>query len=190
MGKATLVKKICTCGASKTATACFYMQVEKQDDGTVGMVQSPMKVTKDLLFNWDDCFCSQRARAKEAVEDPNAPGPPTDGKPIGVIELRDGAMKARSKWTKAKVSMKGLYMSTTTMVTNTGSTANVSITAAKADLKNIVSCTMTDVNVTQHMTQYTPLTVTGTVEVSDMVTGGGDHAARCRAQRLLDHEVT
>ena len=77
--------------------------------------------------------------------------------------------------------MKGLYMSTTTMVTNGGSTANVSITAAKADLKNIVSCTMTDINVTQHMPQYTPLTVTGTVDVEDMVTGGGDH--------LLDVEL-
>ena len=164
----------------KQGDECWYVQVEKQDDGTVGMVQSPMKVTKDLLFNWDDCLLAAGAR-KEAVEDPNAPGPPTDGKAIGVIELRDSAMKARSKWTKAKVTMKGLYMSTTTMVTNTGSTANVSITAAKADLKNIVSCTMTDINVTQHMPQYTPLTVTGTVDVEDMVTGGGDH--------LLDVEL-
>jgi len=175
MGKATYVKddKRFMWGV-KQGDDCWYVEIEKQSDGTVGATQDPMKVSKGgALFNWDDCLIAAGAR-KETVDDPTAPGPPTDGKAIGVIDLRDGASKARTKWSNAKVTVRGFYMSTTTMVTNDGSTAHIAITAAKADLKNLISCVSSDVNVTQKMTQYTPITVTGTVDVQDMITGGGD----------------
>jgi hypothetical protein len=175
MGKATLVKdqKKYMWGV-KQGDDCFYVEIEKQADGTVGATQDPMKVSKGgAIFNWDDCLTAAGER-KDAVEDPNAPGPPTDGKPIDVIALRDGASKARSKWDKAKVTVKGLFLNNTTMLSNAGPSANISITAAKADLKNVITCRLNDPNAAPKSTQYTPITVSGTVDVEDMLTGGGD----------------
>jgi len=175
MGKATLVKNDRYTWAVAQGDDCFYTQVEKQKDGTVGMVMDPMKVSKGgPIMNWDDCLTGAGVR-KEAAEDPNAPGPPTDGKAIGVLELRDGAAKARSKWSGAKVTVKGLYLSTTNLESNGTPMANVSITAAKSDLKNVISCSLADPKaVPAKAMQYDPITVQGTVKVRDMLTGGGD----------------
>lgn len=176
MGKATLVKENRKfIWGVKTGDDCWYTEIDKQADGTVGATTTPMKVSKGgPIFNWDDCLTAAGVR-KDPVEDPSAAGPPTDGKAIGVIDLRDGATKGRSKWSKAKVTVKGLYMSTTNMESNGVASANVSITAAKADLKNVVACDLKDAaTAPTKLMQYTPIVVTGTVDVEDMLTGGGD----------------
>ncbi len=179
MGKATSVKDDRYTWAVAQGDDCFYTQVEKQKDGTVGMVMDPMKVSKGgPIMNWDDCLTAAGVR-KEAAEDPNAPGPPTDGKAIGVLELRDGATKARSKWSGAKVTVKGLYLSTTNLESPKNGIAtpmaNVSITAAKSDLKNVISCSLADpTSAPAKAMQYDPIAVQGTVKVRDMLTGGGD----------------
>jgi len=176
MGKATLVKddKKFLWGVAQ-GDDCWYVEVDKQPNGTVGAVQDPMKVSKGgPIMNWDDCLSAAGVR-KEAAEDPNAAGPPAAGKAITVLELRDGATKARSKWSKAKVTVRGLYMSTTNLESNGVPMANVSITAAKADLKNVVTCDLADAKTAPaKMMQYDPITVSGTVDVKDMLTGGGD----------------
>ncbi len=175
MGKATLVKGDRNTWAVAQGDDCFYVEVEKQKDGTVGMVMGPMKVSKGgPIMNWDECLTGAGVR-KEAAEDPNAPGPPTDAKAIGVVDLRDGVTKARSKWSGAKVTVKGLYLSTTHLESNGVEMANVSITAAKADLKNMISCSLADSKTAPAKArQYDPITVTGTVRPRDMLTGGGD----------------
>ncbi len=176
MGKATLVKedKRFLWGASQ-GDDCFYIEVEKQADGKVGMVMEPMKVSKGgAIMSWDDCLSAAGVR-KQAVEDPSATPPPTDGKPITVLALLDGAKKARSKWTGAKVTVSGLYMNTTNLQSNGVPLANVAITAAKADLANVIQCSLTDaLSAPSTMRQYAPITVTGTVKVNDMITGGGE----------------
>jgi len=175
MGNATLVKDKQHTWAVSQGDDCWYVQVEKQDDGKVGAVTYPMKVSKGgPLVNWDDCLTGAGVR-KDAVEDPNAPGPPTDGKAITVVELRNGAMKARSKWGTAKVTVHGLYLGVTNMESNGVASANVAITAAKADLTNVVHCSLADPTTAPTKTmQYDPITVSGSVRVSDMLTGGGD----------------
>lgn len=175
MGKPTLVKDDKYSWAVAQGDDCFYTQVEKQKDGTVGMVMEPMKVSKGgAIVNWDDCLTAAGVR-KEAAEDPNAPGPPTDGKAISVIELRDGASKARSKWNGASVTVKGLYMNVTNLQSNGVPMANVAITAAKADLKNVISCNLADPKTAPSKAlQYDPITVQGAVKVRDMLTLGGE----------------
>lgn len=176
MGKATLVKddKKYFWGV-KTGDDCFYVEIDKQADGSVGSTMDPMKVSKGgPLFNWADCLKAAGVQ-KDPIEDPNAAGPPTDGKALGVIELLDGAKKARTKWSKAKVTVKGLYMSTTNVTSNGTESANVTITAAKSDLKNTVTCRLADVKTAPaKVLQYTPMTITGTVQVDEMVNGAGE----------------
>jgi hypothetical protein len=176
MGKATLVKdgKKYMWGASQ-GDDCWYVEVEKQADNTVGMVMDPMRVSKGgAIFNWDDCLTAAGVR-KDADEDPNAAGPPTDGKPITVQALRDGATKARSKWNGAKVVVRGLFLNNTTGTANGVEFASISITPAKADSKNAVGCSLADPKTTpKSTTQYTPITVAGTVDVSNAITGAGD----------------
>ncbi len=176
MGKATLVKddKKYFWGV-KTGDDCFYVEIDKQADGTVGSTMDPMKVSKGgALFNWADCLKAAGVQ-KDPVEDPNAAGPPTDGKALGVLELLDGAKKARSKWSKAKVTVKGLYMNTTNVTSNGVESANVTITAAKSDLKNTFTCRLADVKTAPaKVVQYTPMTVSGTIEVDEMVSGAGE----------------
>ena len=178
LGKATYVKDgKMNMWAVAEGDDCWYVEVEKQTDGTVGIVSSPMKVSKGgPIMNWDECLTAAGVR-KEAVEDPNAPGPPTDGKVLGLLEVKDGATKARSKWSKAKVTMKGLYLNVTRMESNGVASANISMTAAKGDFKNTVSCSLTDPKTApDKLMQYAPLKVTGTVQVNDMISLGGDRS--------------
>ena len=177
MGKATLVKdgKMYMWGVSQ-GDDCWYVQVEKQADNTVGMVQDPMKVSKGgAIFNWDDCQLASGAR-KEVAEDPNAPGPPV-GKTLSITDLHDGAIKARSKWEKAKVTVKGLFLNTTTGTANGTDFASISLVGTKGDSKNALGCQLSDpTTAPKKMLQYTPMTVTGTVTVSDMVSLAGNHS--------------
>ncbi|HEY2370509.1 MAG TPA: hypothetical protein VGH87_29130 [Polyangiaceae bacterium] len=120
--------------------------------------------------------------AKANVEDPNAPGPPSDAKPIGVAELRAGAITGRTKWSGASVTAKGLYMSATTLQTSGGERANVSITAAKADLKNVITCVVDDPkSLPPKLAQYDAVTVKGKVRVREMISGDSD--------KMLDVEL-
>ena len=175
MGKATLVK-----GDEKLLWGvahgddCWYVEVDKLENGTVGLVAEPMKVSKGgPIMSYDECLVAAGAR-KEAAEDPNAPGPPKD-KPVTVLELLEGAAHARSKWNGAKVTVRGLYMSVTELESNGAPVANVSITAAKADLKNVVTCDLSDAKTAPaKLKQYDPVTVVGTVEARDALTGAGE----------------
>jgi hypothetical protein len=175
MGKPTVVHEDKYLWGVMQGDDCYYVQVEKQKDDTVGMVMDPMKVAKGTLpGNWNECLVAAGLR-KEAVEDPNAPGPPTDGKAVSVIALRDGATKARSKWSGANVTVKGLYLNVTNLESNGTPMANVSITAAKGDLNDVTSCSLADPKTAPNKAhQYDPITVQGTVKVRDMLTGGGE----------------
>ena len=185
LGKPTHVKDKTQMWAVKQGDDCWYFEAEKQADDTVGMVQEPMKVSKGgPVFNWDDCLTAANVPREGVAEDPNAPGPPTDGKPITVLALRDGASKGRSKWQKAKVSVKGFYMSTSHSSSGDKQYASVTLTAAKHDLDNTVSCDLADPSkAPDKLMQYASITVTGDVNVSDSVTLGGTRSVSVS----LDH---
>jgi hypothetical protein len=174
MGKETLAKGDKHMWAVSQGDDCFYMVVEKQKDGTVGMVQDPSKVSKGgAIMNWDECLTAAGVR-KEAVEDPNAPGPPVDGKPIALASVVDGATKARSKWTGAKLKVTALYGSTSTSTSGDKTYKTLSLVATKGDFKNSVSCSLADPNAElPKLTQYDPITVSGTVKVNDMISMAG-----------------
>jgi len=177
MGKATYVKDgKMHMWAVAQGDDCWYVEVEKQDDGTVGIVSDPMKISKGgAIMNWDDCLTAAGVR-KDPVDDPNAPGPPTDGKPITVTELQTNAVKARSKWDKATVTVKG-YLGGVTRATGTGAepTATITLSAAKKDNKSTVGCTLADAKTApEHVLQDTPMKVTGTVDIEKMMSLAGD----------------
>ena len=177
MGKQTFVKDDKVYWAASQGDDCWYMMAEKQKDGTVGMVQDPMKVSKGgPIMNWDECLTAAGVR-KEAVEDPNAAGPPTDGKPIALASLIDGATKAKSKWTGAKLTVKATYGSTSTSTSGDKTYKTITLITSKSDFKKTVSCSMADPNAEPKLLQYDPVVATGTVKVNEMMSlGGGEHS--------------
>jgi hypothetical protein len=178
LGKATYVKdgKMYMWAVAE-GDDCTYVEVEKQKDGTVGVVSDPMKVSKGgPVMNWDECLTAAGVR-KEPVDDPNAPGPPEGGKAITVLELKDGASKARSKWNKAKVTVKGLYLNVTNSTVNGTQSATVVLTAAKGDVEHTVSCDLADPKkAPTKLRQYAPIKVTGAVQVQDMISLAGNRS--------------
>jgi len=176
MGKETFAKGDKHYWAVAQGDDCWYTVVEKQKDGTVGMVQDPGKFSKGgAIWNVDECLTAAGVR-KEAVEDPNAPGPPTDGKPIALAALVDGATKARSKWTGAKLNATALYGSTSTSTSGDKTYKTISLVATKGDFKNSVSCSLADPNAEPKLVQYDPVKVTGTVKVNDMMSLAGNRS--------------
>lgn len=197
LGKATYVKDGMHMWAVAQGDDCWYVEAEKQKDGTVGIVSEPMNVSKGgAIMNWDECLTAAGVR-KDPVDDPNAPGPPTDGKPLTVTELKDGATKARSKWKGATVTVKGLFVNTTKATASGGgapvTTATVSLTMTKGDVDHTVGCTLADPSTAPdtlivagaahavkpkpgQLVQYTPIQVTGTVEVNDMISLAGNRS--------------
>jgi hypothetical protein len=176
MGKETFAKDDKHYWAVAQGDDCWYTVVEKQKDGTVGMVQDPGKFSKGgALWNVDECLTAAGVR-KEAVEDPNAPGPPTDGKPVALASVIDGAKKARSKWTGAKLTATGLYSGTSTSTSGDKTYKSLSLYATKGDFKNSVFCSLTDPStvIPPKLMQYDPITVSGTVKVNDTISGAGD----------------
>ena len=174
LGKPTHVKDRTQEWAVKEGDQCYWIKVERQADDTVGMVQDPASATKNTAFGWDDCLTAANVPREGVADDPNAPGPPTDGKPITVAALRDGATKARSKWQNAKLTVNGFYMSTSTSSSGDRKYATVSLTAAKHDLNNTISCNLADpATAPTKLMQYASIAVTGDVSIEDTVTLGG-----------------
>jgi len=187
MGKETLAKGDKHMWGVSQGDDCWYTMVEKQKDGTVGMVQDPMKVSKGgAIMNWDECLTAAGVR-KEAAEDPNAPGPPVDGKPITLARLIDGATKARSKWTGAKLNVGALYGSTSTSTSGDKKYVTLSLVATKGEFKNSVSCSLADPSSEPKLVQYDPVKATGTVKVNDMISLAG---GRSLSVSLEDCAVT
>ena len=176
MGHETYTKDDKVYWAVSQGDDCWYMMAQKQKDGTVGMVQDPMKVSKGgAIMNWDECLTAAGVR-KEAAEDPNAPGPPTDGKPIALTALVEGATKARSKWTGAKLNVTALYGSTSTSTSGDKTYKTLSLVATRGEFKNTVSCSLSDPNSEPKLVQYDPVKVSGTVKVNDMISMAGNRS--------------
>jgi hypothetical protein len=174
VGKATLVKDDKYMWGVSQGDDCWYMEVDKQADGTVGMVMTPMKVSKGgAIMNWHDCLLAAGVR-KEAIDDPNAPGPPQD-KPVAIADIQAGASTGRSKWNNAKLSVSGLFLNTSTQTMNGVESSSAILTGQKGDLKNTLTCQLTDPkSMPPKAKQYDPITVSGTLVVSEMITGAGE----------------
>ncbi|HEY1954779.1 MAG TPA: hypothetical protein VGH28_04190 [Polyangiaceae bacterium] len=186
LGKPTHIKESTQMWAVNEGDDCWYVEVEKRADGTVGMVQQPAKISKgEAAFNWDDCLTAANVPREGEIDDPNAPGPPTDGKPITVAALLDGASKARAKWTNAKVTVKGVYSGTSRSSSGDSTSTTISMMNAK-DSGRGTSCRLEDPNaVPEKLGLATPLTATGVVTVDNMVTLGGTRSVSVS----LDHCV-
>jgi hypothetical protein len=173
MGKATFVKGKWYSWGVVEGDTCTYFKVEKQDDGNVGAVQSPMKVEKDgPEMNRSECLeAAGQKKDDAAAEDPNAPGPPTDGKAVTVAELRDGIAKAKSKWLKQSVKVTGVYVGTTKAKSGDEENVMVSVSGAKGDIQATVGCQLSDPKTApEKMMQWSPITVEGT---ANETFGGG-----------------
>lgn len=150
---------------------CWYLRVEQGADGTVSRVEGPTKLSKaTAFFTWDRCLVAAGVQ-KVAAEDPNAPGPPASGL-VTIPELRDGATRARSKWDKAKVSVRGLFLGASRPMIDSYEAVTISMTAQKGDLVNIIGCTLADRRAPAPKLQTNdPITVTGIVEVHEASEG-------------------
>jgi hypothetical protein len=164
---------------------CAYVYISKDDakklhagEGfVVGTVATPMKVDKSSPpGNREECF-EILGKDLGPPEDPNAAGPPADGKATVAMVL-DNAVKARSKWNDAKVTVTGTLGQVSTSTSTSAGTTVTTTTLALLDPKDKdkthpLSCTL-DAAPANKLGSGKPITVTGTVKIQKWVSGGGE----------------
>jgi hypothetical protein len=145
--------------------ACTFFQFEKYDKNPkqVGAVYHPAKVEKspNVLNAQDECL----EAAGKKLEDPAVPGPPTDGTPVTVAQIRTGTEKARSRWAGKRVKVAGFLAGRTTATSGDKTTVTISVTDAKdAQVKDAAACTFDDAkDAPTTPVQWDPITVEGTI---------------------------
>ena len=166
--------------AVQTGDDCTYFYVSKDDgkkmnmgDGfIVGTVMTPMKVNKTAgpSGNYDECLAIL-GKDSGPPEDPSALPPPADGKATPAL-IADNAIKARSKWKGAKLTITG----TVTQISTSSSGSKTWTTLTLADDKDktkAVTCTM-ETPATAKWTSGKPVTVTATLDIAKWTSGAGD----------------
>jgi hypothetical protein len=189
LGPPTNVKDSKYRWAVMTGDDCTYFYVSKDDgkrmgvDGfIVGSVMTPMKVGKDELpGNRDECL-EVLGKTSGPVEDPNAAGPPADGK-VTVAMLMDNAAKAPSKWNGKEVTVTGVASTFMTNTVNGQKTGELPVfDAADKDHKNGADCKL-DTIPAKPPVSGKPVTIKATVKVEQGMNGTGAKANFVRLEQ-------
>jgi hypothetical protein len=160
---------------------CAYFYVTKEDGkqyGASGEVVAEV-ATPDLADakappgNRAQCLEVLGKDAASLAEDPNAPGPPADGK-VAIKDLVENAAKAHTKWDGKQVELAGMIAQMSTSTSGTTSTTSLYLyDQADKDKKQQVRCTL-DAPASAKLDSKKPVKVKGTVKVEKMMSGAGD----------------
>ena len=142
--------------AATEGDSCTYIVVQ-ESDGKVDAYYNPMTVAKDgAIMNRAECL--DILGKTGTPEDPNAPGPPSDGSTVAAADFLKNAVAGRSKWNGKRVKVSGKTPS--------------AIVGGDAVYVSDVRCETKDA-------QSTPMNkdaiAEGTVKISRSVTGGGEY---------------
>lgn len=200
LGKPTRVKDSKHQWAVIEGDSCTYMYAEKDDRSKyqkgetgdmVGTLMEPMKVSKgEALMNYDECL-EIAGKSAGPPEDPNAVAPPADGSAVPLQVMLDNAVIGRSKWDGKKVKVSALLFSVSTSQwtsgDKTGESTSVSLVVARDKTDATLSCLLKEGAAKPDPTQYTPVTVEGTVKVAKWMSMGGTSSLKAE---LIDCTVT
>jgi hypothetical protein len=162
---------------------CTYFYVSKDDakklsagEGfIVGTVMSPLKVPKaGPSGNMDECLAIL-GKDSGPAEDPSASPPPADGKATVALVV-DNAVKARSKWKGAKLTISGNLgsVSTSTSTSDGKATTYTTLTLADtADKAKTIDCSLA-AGTTTKLANGKPVKVTATLDIAKWTSGAGD----------------
>jgi hypothetical protein len=162
---------------------CTYFYVSKDDakkmnagEGfMVGTVMQPMKVGKaGPSGNYDECL-GILGKDSGPAEDASAAPPPADGKATVALVV-DNAIKARSKWKGAKLTISGNLgsFSTSTSTSDGKVTTYTTLTLADAaDKAKTIDCSLST-PMTAKLATGKPLKVSATLDIAKWTSGAGD----------------
>lgn len=179
LGPATRVNGKMYEWAVQEGDACTYVSVERSVGGiigaapgtaTVGMVASPMRVEKNgPSMNMDQCLAvlgrgkpATDTLTTSAIAPKNAAHMGSAKAPVTVKSLRDGVAKDAAKWLDATATVKGVYVSSTTVTFNGKTQVTLSIADKKTD-RDTVGCALAAGAADPGLKQGTPLKVEGRV---------------------------
>ncbi len=167
--------------AAEQGDDCAMTYVSKDDakklnmgEGfVVGTVMPPMKAGKDAPSGNRDMCLKVLGKDSGPPEDPNAAAPPADGKATPAM-IMDNAVKARSKWKGAKVTVTGTLASISTSSSTSDGKTTTTTTLTLADAKDkdkTIGCSL-DAGTTK-FTQGKPVTVSGEIDIEKWTSGAG-----------------
>lgn len=160
--------------------ACAHFYVTKDDgadykvEGTiVGTVQAPVRTTKGGTEG-DHHACLKAAGVSLGPpEDPAAAGPPADGSPVALAELRKVVIPGRSKWKDQRVKVSAVLGGITTATSGSDSYATASLKASADDADRPLSCSLTkNQTVPADLKQGAAVIAEGKVEIQEWTKGG------------------
>lgn len=184
LGKPTRIEKDMYEWAVVEGDSCTYVQIQKQagegsEGATVGMVMTPEKYAKDgPIMNYRECLAITGVTAGPK-EDPNAAGPPTDGKPVPIESFMDLAVKGRSKWKGQRVKVQAAFSNVTTSSMKSGDTtvtsSSASLVISKDKIQPVLACALRKgAEPETSPMQYSPVVAEGTVRIEEWTKGSGD----------------
>jgi hypothetical protein len=183
LGKPTRINENMYEWAVAEGDSCTYVQIEKQagegsEGATVGMVMTPEKYEKDgPIMNYRECLAITGVTAGPK-EDPNAEGPPTDGKPVPMETFMDLAVKGRSKWKGQRVKVQAAFSNITTSSMKSGDTtvtsSSASLVISKDKTQPVLACALRKGQEPASEQQYTPVIAEGTVRIDEWTKGSGE----------------
>lgn len=130
--------------------ACAYFQVSRDkgadynmDGIIIGTVQSPMQTTKGggPIGNHQECLKAAGVPLGPP-EDPNAAGPPADGSPVPIADVRTHVIPGRSKWKDQQVKVAATLGGVSTSTSGGDRFVTVSLTAGAGDKEDALSCSL------------------------------------------------
>jgi hypothetical protein len=162
------------------ACAHFYVTKDngadyKMDGIIVGTVQAPQQSSKSGPPG-AHAECLRAAGVDRGPpEDPNAPGPPTDGRAVPVAELRAAVIPGRSKWKGQNVKVAAVLAAVTTSTQGTDAYVTVNLTAGADDKSEPFHCAFEKNAKAPAFDLGTPVIASGTImfqEWTSMGSGG------------------
>jgi hypothetical protein len=163
--------------------ACAYFHVSRDNgadynmDGIIiGTVQQPMQTTKGAgpVGNHHECLKLAGVQLGPP-EDPDAPGPPADGSPVPLADVRTHVVPGRSKWKDQPVKVAATLGGVSTSTSGGDRFVTVSLVAGPGDRGEALSCSLEKNAPAPELKQGTAVIAAGTMKIDEWTSmGTGD----------------
>jgi hypothetical protein len=162
------------------ACASFYVTKDngadyKMEGIIVGTVQAPSRTEKGGAGGGHNDCLKAAGVDLGPPEDPDAAGPPADGAPVPLADVRKVVIPARSKWKDQKVSIAATLGGVSTTTQGTDKYVTVNLTAGPDDKDDPMSCSLEKNAPAPELKQGSAIIATGKVSIQEWTSmGSGD----------------
>jgi hypothetical protein len=160
------------------ACASFYVTKDngadyKMEGIIVGTVQAPSRTEKGGAGGGHNDCLKAAGVDLGPPEDPDAAGPPADGAPVPLADVRKVVIPARSKWKDQKVSIAATMGGITTTTQGTDKYVTVNLTAGADDKDDPMGCAFEkNAAAPADIKQGTAVVATGTMKIQEWTSMG------------------